>query len=44
MRVKLVTLIIAALAVLYPALVQSPRLFHSLAERGAELITALVHR
>lgn len=48
-RMQLLTLafpakIIAALAVLYPALVQSPRLFHSLAERGAELITALVHR
>jgi len=48
-RMQLLTLafpakIIAVMAVLYPALVQSPRLFYSLAERGGELITALVER
>lgn len=48
-RMQLLTLafpakIIAALAVLYPALLQSPRLFHSLAERGGELIVALLSR
>jgi len=48
-RMQLLTLafplkIVAAVAALYPVLPQSPRLFHQLAERTFELLTALLTR
>lgn len=48
-RMQLLTLafplkIVAAIAALYPVLPQSPRLFHQLAERSFELLTALIGR